>query len=131
MCCSSFRWARWCSPLQARAARSRWLWTALSLAASLLQLTVTEYFAPVELVRPLILWFVLPREPGLSTGPRAWVKKGGRVLLAWSPYLVLLATYTIFRLFLMRLPGADPYRANTLYAFIASPLKNRLANAAW
>ncbi|RPJ44313.1 MAG: hypothetical protein EHM21_10360, partial [Chloroflexi bacterium] len=109
--------------VRARQARQRWLWTALSLGASLLQLTVTEYFAPIELVRPLVLWFILPGEAALSSNPRGWISKSGRVLRAWLPYLILLGAYTVFRLFLLRLPGNDPYSADTLYDFIADPLK--------
>ena len=119
-------------------AKRRWFWlspwTLLALAASLLQLTVTEYFIPLELVRPVVLWYALANRksaPGPASLAREWLRRAAnvlrraaRVLRAWAPYLALLAAYTIFRLFLLRLPGgSDPYRAKTLYSFLESPLK--------
>ncbi len=91
-------------------------WTAAALAAVALELSITEYFAPLELLRPLIIWYIvseneLPRFEKLKT-----------FFLRWLPYLLLAAFYVIWRLFLMKLPGEDPYRAETLYNFLAAPL---------
>ncbi len=99
-------------------------WTLLSLGASLLQLSITEYFVSLELVRPFVLWFAMRDAParGLPKS-KAVIQKALRVLRAWAPYLALLSGYTVYRLFLMRLPGKDPYRAETLYNFLSNPLK--------
>ncbi len=101
------------------AARRRRLLTALALAAMLLQLSVTEYFVPLELLRPVMLWFLLA-DGGVQGGS----KKGRalRVAREWAPYFVILLAYTTWRLFFIRLPGEDPYRANTLFELFSSPL---------
>jgi hypothetical protein len=98
--------------------------TLLSVVTLLLHLSVTEYFAALELVRPLVLWFLIAPSVDAATsskaralGQRAWI-----TLRAWAPYLIILAVYTVWRLFFIKLPGEDPYRANTLFEFLASPL---------
>ena len=106
-----------------RPPRAFWALSGASLAAMLLQLSVTEYFVPLELVRPLLLWFLIGNiaaeagQPRPASGPRL-----RQTLVAWSPYLLLTGGFTIWRLFFIHLPGEDPYRANTLYALLSSPL---------
>lgn len=114
--------AAWQPP--GRQSRRFWLLTGLSITAMLLQLSVTEYFVALDLVRPLILWFALAVDFGASRGPqvrRKW-SRVGLVLRAWAPYLLILTAYTTWRLFFIRLSGADPYRANTLFELFSNPL---------
>ena len=42
--------------------------------------------------------------------------------LLLGPYLLVTGAYVLWRLFFIRLPGADPHRASTLYAFLRDPL---------
>lgn len=114
--------------------RRFWVLTALSLAAMLLQLSVTEYFVPLELVRPAVLWILLSgagSPEGEQSGRRfaAW-RLGARRALETArrcaPFLALLAVYVVWRLFLIRLPGEDPYRADMLYAFLQAPVQTAL-----
>ncbi|NPV56069.1 MAG: hypothetical protein HPY76_05260 [Anaerolineae bacterium] len=98
-----------------RRPRWDWLFTTLALVAMLAQLSITEYFVGIELLRPLILWFLLagvapPRQ-------RLW-----RWFRRYLPYFVLLAIYVVWRLFFIQLTGDDPYRAEMLYAFLQAPL---------
>lgn len=90
------------------------LLSGLALLAQILQLSVTEYFVPLELVRPVALWFLFCGERVKPCLVRA--------LRAVWPYLLILLLYVIWRLFFIRLPGEDPYRANTLYAFFQNPV---------
>ncbi|MHC1783015.1 MAG: hypothetical protein AB9891_09720 [Anaerolineaceae bacterium] len=99
-----------------RKPRQAILWTILSLAAIALELSITEYFAPLELLRPLVLWFLVS-EKNLDRA-----KKWKTFFIQWLPFLLLAGFYVVWRLFLMKLPGEDPYRAETLYSFLASPL---------
>ena len=101
-----------------------WLWSGVSILTMLLQLSVTEYFVPLELIRPFVLWLIVcPPEGAAPAGERLALRRRlGRTALAWAPYLALLAVYTLWRLFFQHLSGADPYRANTLYAFLANPV---------
>jgi hypothetical protein len=93
-----------------------WPFTILALASSLIQLTITEYFSALELVRPLILW-VLAGEvrPSLPARLRLTLKR-------YWPYGLVIAGYVVWRLFLLKLPDQDPYRAVTLYNLLSQPL---------
>jgi len=112
-------WGAMLSAQRARLAGQRrafWVRTALALAALLAQISITEYFIPLDLLRPLLLWFLLaPFYPARPERLR-------QTLAAWAVYLLPLAAYSLYRLFFVRLPGADPYRANTLFDFLAAPL---------
>lgn len=71
-----------------------WLLTALALLLSAFSLFSTEYFFGVELVRPLLLWFVIAEtEPLVRRRVRP-------LLLRWLPYQALLAFFGIWRAFL-------------------------------
>ncbi|MCP4138747.1 MAG: hypothetical protein GY755_00370 [Chloroflexi bacterium] len=56
--------------------------TILGVLASALNLVMGEYFFALDLIRPLLLWFVL-RE---ITAPQARIR---RVFSAWFPYLII------------------------------------------
>jgi hypothetical protein len=94
-----------------------WPYTLLSIAALAAQLTVTEYFIGVELLRPVLLWFLLAGQ-GKKLSQRLW-----QTLRAYAPYLLATAAYVIWRLFFIKLSGDDPYRAETLYNFFNSPVQ--------
>jgi hypothetical protein len=104
-----------CMLLAIRSARHRIAWTAISILFSILQLSITEYFAPLELLRPFILWFAFGPKPD-------WKEKFFQTLKAWIPYFLLTATFFVWRVFLMPLPGDDPYRTDTLFNFFTKPL---------
>lgn len=95
-------------------ARHSAAWIAGSIFLSLVQLTITEYFAPLELLRPFLLWFVFPKER--NNRHRIVI-----TLKHWAPYLILLSAYFIYRIFLMPFNGDDPYRAETLFNFFTKP----------
>lgn len=97
-------------------------WMLASLAAMLAQFTVTEYFLPVELIRPVVLWLYFTNRPAEVMG-ETWRGHVVRVLKAWGPYLAGLAAYVVYRLFFLKLSGEDPYRVNTVYDFLQSPLQ--------
>ncbi len=71
--------------------RARWL-LALSWVAGLLQIFTIEYFAGLELVRPLILWLVVRRDE--TVRPRDALRK---TALLWLPYVVLFGIYAWWR----------------------------------
>lgn len=71
-----------------------WLLTGLALLLSAFSLFSTEYFFGVELVRPLLLWFVISEtEPAVRRRVRP-------LLLRWLPYLALLVFFGFWRAFL-------------------------------
>jgi hypothetical protein len=97
-----------------RTKHHKFVWMVLSILFSILQLSVTEYFAPLELLRPYILWFAINNKHTVK-------EKFEKTLINWLPYLILIAVYIIWRLFLMPLPGDDPYKTETLFNFFQEP----------
>jgi len=106
--------------VRARAAHTRrfiWL-TILSVVLSLLQLSVTEYFAPLELLRPFMLLFLSAELSHGNFGRR----------LRWSlghylPYLLIIVVFCVWRLFFIQISGDDPYRAVILDQLTSQPLE--------
>lgn len=74
----------------------------LSYALAVIQLWTMEYFAGLELLRPLIL-LVLAGEVGQSRK-----QKIRFMLTRWWPYLVIFAAFIYWRIFLLEFPGGDP-----------------------
>jgi hypothetical protein len=103
-----------CMLLATRSTHNRIAWSVVSLLFSILQLSITEYFAPLELLRPFILWFVI--SPGLN-----WKNKFIETIKTWTPYFILIIAFFIWRIFLMPLPGDDPYRTETLFNLLVKP----------
>lgn len=98
--------------------RPRYFWplTLLSLLSGLLHMMTMEYFLGLELLRPLVLWF-LAGEGAPAIRPR--LQKAARWAL---PYLLLLATFVVWRLFFLDLAGEDPNRPEVLYQLLERPL---------
>jgi hypothetical protein len=105
-----------CMLLAVRPSRHRLAWTIASVVLSILQLSITEYFAPLELLRPFILWFSV--DP-----PTGWKEKFSQTLKSWLPYLLLIIAFFVWRIFLMPLPGDDPYRTDTLFNIFSQPVE--------
>lgn len=102
--------------LAVRNPRRRLPFTVLALVASALQLTVTEYFVGLELIRPVVLYILHGQQ---------LVSRRSRMMTAFKtylPYLLLTGAYVIWRLFFIQLTGDDPYRADTLYSFFSNPV---------
>ncbi|HTX78967.1 MAG TPA: hypothetical protein VMC62_04830 [Longilinea sp.] len=74
--------------------KPRWfkLFTVLSVVAAILEMFTMEYFAGLELLRPLLIW-ILTREPGENR--QTSVK---RVFRYWLPYLLALIAFLVWRL---------------------------------
>lgn len=82
-----------------------WLLTALAIVLSLISLFSTEYFFGMELLRPILIWFVLAeREP-------AWRKRIRPALLYWLPYLAELIFFVIWRTFIFK---SEQYQVQAL-----------------
>ena len=83
-----------------------WAYTIPALAASLIQLLTMEYFFGLELLRPLLLWYLLRNagEPVRRTL--------GRVVRVWLPYAAVLTIFLLFRFVfydrLISAPDANP-----------------------
>ncbi len=105
-----------------RRPRNYWLFTIPSMAAALIHLLTMEYFAGLELLRPLLLWFMLHQKG------EPVIRSLGRALRAWIPYAAVLVGFLLFRfVFYNRIvsaPDANPMvlletmRANPLAGFL-------------
>jgi len=94
--------------------------TALSLATSLLHLLTMEYFAGLELLRPLLLWVLIGDQPGRRRA--RWMA----VLRGWLPYMVLLGGFVIWRLFFLTFPGQEANPPVLLKTILATPVDGLL-----
>lgn len=85
-----------------------WLITVLALGLSAFSLFSTEYFFGIELIRPLLLWFVLASD---YSRPKQRLVP---TLLRWLPYLLLLIVFTIWRGFIFH---AETYQVAAVKEF--------------
>ena len=90
--------------------------TGLALTGMIAELTVTEYFIGLEVLRLFFLGIVAARMAG---GFRQRVVRWLR--FSWL-YLLILSAYVIWRLFFIRLSGEDPYQAELLYGLFSRPV---------
>ncbi len=95
-----------------------WWLTILSLLLLAVQLSITEYFVGLELLRPVVIGLILKnQEENLP-----WKNHLGQTLKHYLPYIAFFVVYVIWRMFFIQLSGDDPYRANTLYDLISQPI---------
>ncbi len=82
--------------LMMSAARKQiWFWpaTIVALFLSAFNLFSTEYFFGLELLRPLLLWWIF------SESALDWKARGKKTLIQWLPYLIVVMAFTIWRVF--------------------------------
>ena len=107
----------WFMVLAFRKPHRYWPFTALALLAAALHLLTVEYFAGLELVRPLILWLLLSERGGSAR------KRLGATLKYWSPYLLVLLGFFAYRLFLIPRPTPG-FDQNPPVAVVSPPSHN-------
>lgn len=93
-----------------------WLLAALAVACSLLHLLTMEYYAGLELVRPLVLWILLG-EQELSMRRRIVA-----VVRGWLPYLLGLIAFVVWRFFFLQFPGEDSNPPVLLQSMLTDPV---------
>jgi len=96
----------------------RWYWplTTVGVSTALLGLMTMEYFAGLELVRPLLLWILASEGEGNTR------KKLKIVLRHWLPYLVGLVVFFTWRFFLLNFPGEAANSPFLLYEMLRNPV---------
>ncbi|MCD4673226.1 MAG: hypothetical protein K8R77_11235 [Anaerolineaceae bacterium] len=100
-----------------RSPKRFWLFTILALLTEILQLTITEFYCGVELIRPILLWILLKEKHPAN---RTCLKK---TLAHWWPYLLPLAAYTLWRLFILEFPIPEPHSLELVSVLRSAPLK--------
>lgn len=86
--------------------RKKYVWlTVLSLIAQL-SIFSLEYFASLEFIRPFLIWIMLRNE---NSDAKDRFKQ---VLRNWSPYLVILIVFYVWRVFFFSFPTYEPKMLN-------------------
>lgn len=103
-----------------RQPKKLWPLLLLSFALDGIQLFTIEYFNGLELLRPLILWFVI--------SDSSEDKKGNlrKTFLYWIPYLVVLGAFIIWRGFIFKSPARDTNTPFILYDLFSTPLSTTI-----
>ena len=98
-----------------------WFWplTAVSALTSAVHMFTMEYFIGLELLRPVWLWIVLAEH---SQG-RQRLKQ---TLVRWLPYLLVLCSVVVWRLFFLETYGEDPNEPVLLNQFLSQPVQAAL-----
>jgi len=93
-----------------------WLWMPLSIALGIIQLFMMEYFAVLEGIRPIIIWFTLRSQQ--ENKKNALLK----TFLFWLPFIIGLGCYGVWRLhYLPTTTFYDPNSPNLIKTIISSP----------
>lgn len=83
--------------------KRRWFWPLYiaSLLGAAYSMFSVEYFFGLELLRPILLWIELS---GTIPARRERLKKA---LLYWTPYLVIMMVFLVWRIFLHQTPRGE------------------------
>jgi len=99
-----------------------WLYTLLALIAQL-NIFSLEYFASLEFIRPFLIWVMLHDE---IPDKKERFKK---VLRTWAPYLLILAGFYFWRIFLFSFPTYEPKMLNELNQDFSTGILNLILQA--
>lgn len=116
-----FSLSLWLMATSLTAPRARVVLVAAAVLLEALHLFTSEYFVGLVLVRPLLLWWMIRKT--LPSG-RVAIRK---TLRTWLPYLVALATYVLWRLFMFNPPpGGDRNAPRLLFEALNAPFSTSL-----
>jgi hypothetical protein len=87
--------------------KKAWLYQIIGSIAALCIFSV-EYFIGLELLRPIILWFIIRRS---TADNRTAIRK---VLMIWLPYIAILSFYAYWRVFVFKFPTYKPTFLNQM-----------------
>ena len=88
--------------------KKKYVWLTILALIAQLSIFSLEYFASLEFIRPFLLWIVLRDE---YSDRKVRFKQ---VLRKWSPYLVILIIFYIWRVFFFSFPTYEPKMLNEL-----------------
>ncbi len=92
-----------------------WWNLVFSIIALGLSLSISEYFLGLEMLRPLLIWYMWDKDQSKR-------KKLQRLLLLWMPYLAITCIYIIWRLFFIPLASENQNPPVLLYELAAQPI---------
>ena len=94
-----------------------WLWFPLSVTAATIHIFTIEYFAGLEIVRPMVLWLALEGNQSDFRRKLFW--------RAWAIYLSIFALFVVWRAWIFDGPRAS---MPGIEAFLSDPLATLLHN---
>lgn len=95
-----------------------WHYIVLALITQIMHLFTIEYYAGIDLIRPIFLWFVFSNENEISNK-----EKFNKTISNWLPYLLIFVSYFIWRGFIYQSPDAARGAASGLSNLLASPFQ--------
>ena len=96
-----------------------WLFHLLGVLAVVAHLAIFEYFAGLELLRPVLLWVLVAQRE------KKWRKRLRGTLLDWLPYLAVIVGYAVWRLFFVT-AQADTNYPTLVFDFFKQPVSTVL-----
>lgn len=108
-----------CMLQAARQPEKAWLFHLLGVLAAGAHLAIFEYFAGLEVLRPVLLWVLLVHQE------KANRNRLRGVLLHWLPYLLVIGGYAMWRLFLVA-PQVETNYPTLIFDFFKQPLSTAL-----
>lgn len=102
--------------------KPRWFWLffILALATEMIHVLTMEYFWGLELLRPVILWFMV------SEQTQALKDRFRKTLYYWLPYLGVLIIGFWLRMTVFVDLAKDPNRPDLLYSLVNQPVSTLL-----
>ena len=95
------------------------LFHLLGVLTVVAHLAIFEYFAGLELLRPVLLWVLVAQRE------KEWRKRLRGTLLGWLPYLAVIAGYAVWRLFFVT-AQADTNYPTLVFDFFKQPVSTAL-----
>ena len=98
--------------------KKSWRYMGLAIIAQIMHLITIEYYAGIELIRPIFLWFIIENEGKFSKQ-----EKMKRAFSNWVPYLLVFIFYFIWRGFIYQSPNLDRSTATGLSELLTAPFQ--------
>ncbi len=98
--------------------KKSWLYMGLAIITQIMHLITIEYYAGIDLIRPIFLWFIISNE-----GKASQQEKAKKTFFNWLPYLLIFIFYFIWRGFIYQSPNLDRSAAAGLSELLANPVQ--------
>jgi len=95
-----------------------WLFTGLSLLSQIIHLFTIEYYAGIDLIRPILLWLAFSNKEESNKQ-----KILAKTFYQWLPYLFISVAYFIWRGFIYQSPDIARSTAAGLNGLLETPIK--------
>ncbi len=97
----------------------RWIWWVLALASSALHLLTMEYFLGMEIFRYVLVWLTIGSYDSMRQRLSVFIRRA-------VPYVLVLASFIIWRFFIFEFPLEDPNPVRFLQDLGSQPLTGLL-----